>query len=69
MVIDETVRNICNTETKNVLWSKGERRMKYEKPEMEILKFKEDQVFTLYVSGSEGSEGNIAPGNETGNEW
>lgn len=44
MAIDETVRNICNTETKNVLWSKGERRMKYEKPEMEVVEWDEKVI-------------------------
>lgn len=43
--------------------------MKYEKPEMEVVEFNVGQVFTLDVSGAEGSEGNIAPGNQTGGPW
>lgn len=65
MAIDATV---CNTEIKSGLWSKGERRMKYEKPEMEILEFNMGQVFTLDVSGAESDE-NPAPGNGTGGSW
>lgn len=37
--------------------------MKYEKPEMEIVKFKEGQVFTLNVSQPENGQ---APGSGTG---
>jgi hypothetical protein len=38
--------------------------MKYEKPEMEVMKFKEEEVFTMHVSGPEGGQ---AGGSGTGN--
>lgn len=40
--------------------------MKYEKPEMEIMMFEENQVFTLGVTSAEGGQ---APGVGTGDSW
>jgi hypothetical protein len=42
--------------------------MKYEKPEMEVMEFKEEEVFTMHVSGPEDGQ---AGGSGTGgnNAW
>ena len=42
--------------------------MKYEKPEMEIMMFEENQVFTLGITSAEGEQ-NQAPGSGTGDSW
>ena len=64
MTINETVPNICNTEIESGLWSKGERRMKYKKPEMEVLGFEQD-VKALDIVGSSNEPNN----NDVGGEW
>lgn len=40
--------------------------MKYEKPELEIMEFKQGEVFTVHVSGPEGGQG---LGSGTGDSW
>lgn len=40
--------------------------MKYEKPEMEVVEFKEGQVFTVNVSQPESGQ---APSSGTGDYW
>lgn len=64
MAIDETVRNVCNTEIECDLWSKGERGMKYVKPEMEVLRLEQD-VKALDIVGSSNEPNN----NDVGGEW
>lgn len=49
---------------KNVLWSKGEKCMKYEKPEMETIQF-ENKISTLDIVGaSQNPDSNDTGGNE-----